>query len=178
MRSTVTGESAKPCLAKSGNKHNRIFVVARPLEADLVERIESGDFLGVESGLDNDARSRTLVSEYGWSSAHARAGAGGRLWAWGETEGARANVLVDVTTGCEHLLHLRHAAIEAFQSLCAAGPLGQERVRGVRFDIVDARVHGNAAQRRGNELVPMSRRAMMGAFLTAAPALYEPLYRV
>merc|ERR1711881_600071 len=41
-RETVTAESSQTCLAKSPNKHNRIYLVAEPMEDDLSKAIEEG----------------------------------------------------------------------------------------------------------------------------------------
>ena len=41
---TVTTESDKMCLAKSPNKHNRIFMKAEPLHDDLPDAIETKKF--------------------------------------------------------------------------------------------------------------------------------------
>merc|ERR1712039_760125 len=41
-RETVTDESSQICLAKSPNKHNRIYLVARPMCEDLTKGIEDG----------------------------------------------------------------------------------------------------------------------------------------
>jgi len=42
FRETVTAESNQVCLSKSPNKHNRLFVVAKPLEDKLPELIDNG----------------------------------------------------------------------------------------------------------------------------------------
>merc|ERR1719271_1554180 len=41
-RETVTAESSQTCLAKSPNKHNRLYVVAEPLPDELAKEIEAG----------------------------------------------------------------------------------------------------------------------------------------
>merc|ERR1712050_208605 len=41
-RETVQGESSQTCLAKSPNKHNRLYVTAEPLDDDLNNEIEKG----------------------------------------------------------------------------------------------------------------------------------------
>merc|ERR1712157_354123 len=41
-RETVTAESDRTCLAKSANKHNRLFCKAEPLDDDLAIEIEDG----------------------------------------------------------------------------------------------------------------------------------------
>merc|ERR1719411_2277031 len=41
-RETVTETSSQTCLAKSPNKHNRIYLVAEPLSEELAKQIEDG----------------------------------------------------------------------------------------------------------------------------------------
>jgi elongation factor 2 len=42
-RETVTERSDHTVMAKSPNKHNRIYLEGRPLEAGLAEKIDEGD---------------------------------------------------------------------------------------------------------------------------------------
>merc|ERR1712146_866792 len=42
-RETVTQESSQTCLAKSPNKHNRLYLTAEPMDEDLSNLIEKGD---------------------------------------------------------------------------------------------------------------------------------------
>merc|ERR1712091_387394 len=41
-RETVSAESSQTCLAKSPNKHNRIYLVADPIEEELAKDMEEG----------------------------------------------------------------------------------------------------------------------------------------
>ena len=41
-KETVTSKSSQVCMAKSPNKHNRLFVIAEPLDEKLVEEIDNG----------------------------------------------------------------------------------------------------------------------------------------
>ena len=58
------------------------------------------------------------------------------------------------------------------------GALCEENMRGVRFNITDAVVHSDPACRKGGQIIPTARRAILAAFLTARPRLYEPVYLV
>merc|ERR1712066_807471 len=41
-RETVSEQSSQTCLAKSPNKHNRIYLVAEPLDENISKEIEEG----------------------------------------------------------------------------------------------------------------------------------------
>lgn len=58
------------------------------------------------------------------------------------------------------------------------GVLCQENLRGVRFNLVDLVYHTDPAHRKGAQIIPAVRRAMMSSLLTAGPSLLEPVYLV
>ena len=87
-------------------------------------------------------------------------------------------VLVNVTQSVQNILDIRDAMVSAFHQLCAKGPLAGQRLRGVRFDIVDAKIHSDRAHLRAQQLVPMGSRALTGAMLAASPRLLEPRFVV
>merc|ERR1712160_206354 len=87
-RETVTTTSSMTVLAKSPNKHNRMYFQAEPMADELSTLIEGG-----KAGPKADVKERTklLKEQFDWDDNAAR-----KIWAWGpETEGA--NVVVDVT---------------------------------------------------------------------------------
>ena len=64
-KETVTALSSQTCLAKSPNKHNRLYVVAEPLQEELVVDIEKGD---IKASDDLKVTSRTLIDNIKWSN--------------------------------------------------------------------------------------------------------------
>merc|ERR1712151_929487 len=62
-RETVTTESSQTCLAKSPNKHNRIYLVAEPMSDEMSRDIENGK-LGPKA--EAKERARTLREKYDW----------------------------------------------------------------------------------------------------------------
>lgn len=56
--------------------------------------------------------------------------------------------------------------------------LCEEKMRGVKFSITDALVHSDPACRKGGQIIPTARRAVLAALLTARPRLLEPVYLV
>lgn len=168
-RETVTANSDRVCLAKSGNKHNRLYMRASPLPDELVDDIEKGI---VHAGQEMKERTRRLVDHYGWDAGEAR-----RIWSFGP-EGRGPSFLVDCTKGQQNLNDIKDTVVAGFQWAMQEGCLCEESVRGVRIDILDAMVHSDPACRRGGQIIPAARRAVMAAMLTAQPRLQEPVFLV
>jgi elongation factor 2 len=174
-RETVVVPAEGPaCLAKTMNKLNRVYVVASRLSDDLVQEIQNGTL----STLTVAERTRHLVSSHGWIKSHAL-----KIWCFGSEISASqgdtavaANVLVDATVGLSNMDTLKGDLQVAFQKICEKGPLAGEPLSGVRFDIVDAKIHPDAAHRRTAQILPCGLRVFSAAFLSASPALLEPLY--
>ena len=182
-RETVTRVSDGPyisgsCLAKSANKHIRLYFSASPLGEELVATMESGRIGPNTSVID---RSRMLTTEFGWDSAEAR-----KVWAIGPSDRASAtmgsdtemptNILVDLSHGVDNLHLIKDHIIAAFQQVCTEGHLCRERLRGVRFEIRDAKVIPDPAHRGGNQVLPAAKRGMQAAAAAAGPALFEPMF--
>merc|ERR1711939_1006266 len=74
-RETVTQESSQTCLAKSPNKHNRIYLVAEPFSDELSKAIEDGP-AGPKS--EPKERARLYHEKFDWDENAAR-----KIWAWG-----------------------------------------------------------------------------------------------
>merc|ERR1712216_195085 len=97
-RETVTGTSNQTCLAKSPNKHNRLYMTAEPLDEALSNDIEEGK-AGPKA--DPKEKAKMLREKYDWDENAAR-----KIWAYGpETEGA--NLVVDKTVGVAYLLEIK-----------------------------------------------------------------------
>lgn len=105
-RETVTVESTQMCLSKSPNKHNRLFMKARPLEDGLAEDIEKGE---VSARQELKARARYLADKYEWDVTEAR-----KIWCFGP-DGTGPNLLVDVTKGVQYLNEIKDSVVAGFQ---------------------------------------------------------------
>ncbi|KAM9789510.1 elongation factor 2b [Neosynchiropus ocellatus] len=168
-RETVTEESAQMCLSKSPNKHNRLFMKARPLEKGLAEAIEKGD---VSSRQEMKCRARYFVEKYAWELTEAR-----KIWCFGP-DGSGTNLLVDVTKGVQYLNEIKDSVVAGFQWATKEGVLCEENMRAVRFDIHDVTLHSDAIHRGGGQIIPTARRVLYASQLTAQPRLMEPVYLV
>mmetsp|Transcript_40249 Transcript_40249/g.74632 ORF Transcript_40249/g.74632 Transcript_40249/m.74632 type:complete len:837 (+) Transcript_40249:101-2611(+) len=168
-RETVQGESSQTCLAKSPNKHNRLYVTAEPLGDELSKDIEDG-----KAGPKAEAKERVKLykEKHDWSDDAAR-----KIWCWGpETDGP--NVVVDQTVGIAYLLEIKEHVNSAFQWCTKEGPLCEENMRGIRFNLLDVTLHTDAIHRGAGQIAPPMRRVAFAAEMTAQPTLQEPVFLV
>merc|ERR1712087_234663 len=168
-RETVNETSSVTCLAKSPNKHNRIYLVAEPMSDELCAAIEDG-----KAGPKAEAKERAkfMREKFDWDENAAR-----KIWAWGpETEGA--NVVVDQTAGVQYLIEIKEHVNSAFQWATKEGPLCEENMRGIRFNIMDVTLHTDSIHRGAGQITPPTRRACFAAEMLGKPTLQEPVFLV
>ena len=166
-RESVGGDSSMTALSKSPNKHNRLYVTASPLSEEVSQDIERGR-IGPRD--DFKARARILADEHGWDVTDAR-----KIWCFGpETTGA--NLLVDQTKAVQYLQEIKDSFVSGFQWATKEGPVGEEPMRSVRFNILDVTLHADAIHRGGGQIIPTARRVLYAATLLAQPSLLEPVF--
>ncbi|KAF9569529.1 Elongation factor 2 [Mortierella alpina] len=168
-KETVKGESSVIALAKSPNKHNRLFIKAGPLSEELTQAIETGK-VGARDEL--KARARVLSDEYEWDNAEAR-----KIWSFGP-DGTGPNLLVDMTKGVAYLSEIKDSCVAAFQWATREGVYTDENMRGCRFNIMDVVLHADAIHRGGGQIIPACRSAIYASAMLAQPAMMEPVYLV
>uniref|UniRef100_A0A6Q2X0E5 Tr-type G domain-containing protein n=1 Tax=Esox lucius TaxID=8010 RepID=A0A6Q2X0E5_ESOLU len=168
-RETVSEESDQMCLSKSPNKHNRLYMKARPFPDGLAEDIEKGD---VTARQEMKVRARFLADKYEWDVAEAR-----KIWCFGP-DGTGPNLLMDVTKGVQYLNEIKDSVVAGFQWATKEGALCEENMRAIRFDVHDVTLHTDAIHRGGGQIIPTARRVLYACQLTAQPRLMEPVYLV
>jgi len=170
-RETVTEESDRMCLSKSPNKHNRLFMKARPLQEGLPKDIDEG-IPECNPRTDPKIRGRYLADKYDWDINNAR-----KIWAFGpNTNGP--NMLVDCTRAVQYLNEIKDSVVAGFQWASKEGVLCEENMRGCRFDLYDVALHADAIHRGGGQIIPTARRVLYACQLTAKPKLLEPVFLV
>jgi elongation factor 2 len=166
-RESVAGTSSITALSKSPNKHNRLYVIAEPLDEAVALEIEKGTIAPRD---DIKIRARKLADDHGWDVTDAR-----KIWCFGpDTTGA--NLLVDQTKAVQYLNEIKDSVNSGFQWATKEGPIAEEPLRSVRFNIMDVTLHADAIHRGGGQLIPTARRVLYAAMLLAEPALQEPVY--
>jgi len=169
FRETVNATSDHVVMSKSPNKHNRIYLQARPAEEGLAQAIDDGK-IGPRD--DPKIRGKIMSEEFGWDKDMAK-----KIWCFGpDTTGP--NLMSDITKGVQYLNEIKDSCVAAFQWATKEGVLAEENMRGAIYEICDVVLHADAIHRGGGQIIPTCRRAMYAAQLTAEPKLMEPVYLV
>jgi len=168
-RESVSEKSNQICLAKSPNKHNRLYMSAEPMPEELCEAIDKEEIFEKQ---DYKLRAKLLSEKYGYDQSEAR-----KLWCFGP-EGTGPNVLIDVTKAVQYLNEIKDSVTAAFSWATKEGVLCEENMRGVRFNIHDVTLHTDSIHRGGSQIVPTARNCLYASYITAMPRLMEPIYLV
>ncbi|KUO84924.1 MAG: elongation factor EF-2 [Caldivirga sp. MG_3] len=149
---------------KSPNKHNRLYISVEPLDEESISLIQYSE---ITEDMDPRERARILREKANWDTDEARG-----IWA---IDNQYINVLIDKTSGIQHLREIRDYIIQGFRWSVSAGPLAQEPVRGVKVILHDAVVHEDPAHRGPAQIMPATKNAIFASILSANPTLLEPL---
>lgn len=170
LRETVIGNSNQICLSKSPNKHNRLYMSAQSLHPDLVVKMGNKEITIKD---DVNIRSKSLVNDFGWDPNDSK-----KIWGFGPDGDEETNAVVDVSKGVQYLNEIKDHVIGGFQWASGKGPLCEEPMRGVRFNLHDVTMHADAIHRGAGQVMPTARRCLYASMLTAQPAIMEPIYQV
>lgn len=164
---TVQQASSRVALSKSPNKHSRLYMTAEPMGEELLDAIENGV---VSVSADHKVRASHLANEFNWDITD-----GQKLWAFSPAY-VGANLLVDQTKQVQYLYEIRDSVVAGFQWATRAGPIAEEPIRSVRFNLMDVMLNSDAIHRGAGQIMPTSRRVLYASMLLANPALLEPVY--
>lgn len=163
-RETVAG-TAGPVEGKSPNKHNRFYIEVEPLEPELFQALQNGD---LKEGKVKGKEMANTFMEYGLEKEQAR-----RVW-----DVYSKSMFINMTRGIQYLDEVKELLLEGFESALDDGPVANEIAMGLKFKLVDAKLHEDAVHRGPAQVLPAIRKAIYGAIMLANPALLEPLQKV
>ena len=170
FRETVSDRSERTVMSKSPNKHNRLYIEARPLEDGIAEMIDEGE-IGPRD--DPKARGKMMAEKFDWDKDIAAK----KIWCFApETTGP--NMFVDVTKGVQYLNEIKDSVVAGWQWVTKEGPLMDEVLRDVMIEMHDVVLHADTIHRGGGQIIPTSRRAFLAAMMVASPRLMEPIFMV
>lgn len=159
-RETVRAATG-PVMAKSPNKHNKIFIKIEPLAEEVIELIRTGK---INENMDKKEIGK-ILREKGWEADEARS----------VVAIENGNLFVDATKGVQYLQESMDSIKSGFTDVMIAGPMAHEHCRGLKVILHHFVPHEDPAHRTLAQLMPATRRAIMGAILTANPVLLEPV---
>ena len=163
-RETIRAK-AGPIMSKSPNKHNKIFLRVEPLADDILDLIRTGK---IKEDMDKKEMAK-ILRDKGWSADEARSVS---------AIDSSGNVLIDETKGVQFLQESMDSIRSGFDDVIHNGPIAHESVRGVKFVLHHFVPHEDPAHRGLAQLMPATRRAMLGSMLIADPVLLEPILGV
>eukprot|EP01096_Ripella_sp_DP13-Kostka_P006776 TRINITY_DN2448_c0_g1_i2.p1 TRINITY_DN2448_c0_g1~~TRINITY_DN2448_c0_g1_i2.p1 ORF type:complete len:1092 (+),score=529.70 TRINITY_DN2448_c0_g1_i2:141-3278(+) len=173
---TVVETSVMRCFASTPNGHNKLTMIAEPLDKGIAEDIERG-VLRLDTAAFRAKTIQNLKDKYEWDALAARS-----LWAFGPDNLNGPNVLVDDSLPAETnkslLAQIRSSVVQGFQWGTREGPLCEEPIRNVKFKLLDASIASEPILRGSGQIIPTSRRVVYSSFLLATPRLMEPVYFV
>ena len=160
-RETIRAK-AGPIMSKSPNKHNKIFMRIESLGEEIIDLIRNGQ---LKEDMDKKEMAK-ILRDKGWNADEARNVA---------AIDVSGNMLIDETKGVQFIQESIDSIRSGFDDVIHAGPIAHESVRGVKFVLHHFVPHEDPAHRGLAQLMPATRRAMLGSMLMADPVLLEPI---
>jgi len=165
---TITLGTEIDCIAKSPNKHNRIYLRGEPLGEEICKACDEKIFT---PDMDKKLRARKLADDFGWDITEAK-----KIWSFGCPPDGIANVIVDATKAVQYMHEIKDSIVGAFLQASVSGILCDEALRGCRFNVMDMVLHADAIHRGAGQIMPPTKRAIAAVQLKSGPALLEPMY--
>jgi len=163
-RETVKG-SCEAVMAKSPNRHNKIFMKVEPIEPNIAQMLRTGEI----SELKDKTVVADLLKKEGWDNDTIK-----RVMKFD----SRGNVLINGTKGVQFVHESTDSINSGFEDVMKEGPLCREQMRDCKFTFTHFVPHEDTAHRGLSQLGPASRRACMGAVLTAGTTILEPMLAI
>jgi len=169
---TVTSLSVE-VLAKSANKHNRLFCQVEPMSEEICALFDDGT---VFPGMDVKDRAKILRENpaFLWADLAATPQ---KIWCFGDDQ-IGPNVYAERTVGVAYLTEVKDSVVGGFKWVCNEGPMCEEKCRGLRVWLNDITLHADAIHRGMGQISPTSRRVVNAGMYLAEPTLMEPIFKV
>ena len=155
----------RPIMAKSPNRHNKIFMKVEPLEPTIAEMLRSGQI----SDMKDKQEVTALLKKEGWDTDTIK-----RIMKFD----SRGNVLINGTKGVQFIQESMDSINSGFEDVMKEGPLCKEQVRNCKFLFTHFVPHEDPAHRGLSQLGPASRRACLGSLLIAGTTILEPVLAI
>ena len=163
-KESITGKS--PTIeGKSPNKHNRFYIEVEPLDKAIYDALIDGDLK--EERIKSKETAQDYI-ELGMDKEEAR-----RVW-----EIYNRSMFINMTRGIQYLDEVKELLLDGFEDALKDGPLANEEVVGLKFKLVDAKLHEDAVHRGPAQVLPAIKKAIYASIMSANPCLLEPIQKV
>lgn len=163
-KESITGKS--PTIeGKSPNKHNRFYIEVEPLDKAIYNALIDGDLK--EERIKSKETAQDYI-ELGMDKEEAR-----RVW-----EIYNRSMFINMTRGIQYLDEVKELLLDGFEDALKDGPLANEEVVGLKFKLVDAKLHEDAVHRGPAQVLPAIKKAIYASIMSANPCLLEPIQKV
>jgi elongation factor 2 len=88
------------------------------------------------------------------------------------------NILVDFSEVGKRTDTVSEALVSGFKWACRNGPLCEQPLRGTKVNLIDENVDAHVDDIGNAQISRVMSRSILGSFLTANPALLEPIFRI
>ena len=160
-RETIT-QPTEPIMAKSPNRHNKIFMRVEPLEPEIAEMCRTG-----ELGEMKDKKEMIkILRDHGREPDVAK-----KVMRFD----SRGNIMINGTKGVQFIDESSDSILSGFDDVMKEGPLAREQMRDCKFTFTHFVPHEDTAHRGLSQLGPASRRACLASVLLAQSVILEPI---
>jgi elongation factor 2 len=136
-----------------------------PLDENILNALNEGDLR--EGRIKSKEMASTFI-ELGMDKEETR-----RVW-----DIHNKSMFLNMTRGIQYLDEVKELLLEGFEEALKEGPLASEEVMGLKFKLVDAKLHEDAVHRGPAQVLPAVRKAIYGSIMLAEPCLAEPIQKV
>lgn len=171
---TVDEMSKVKLVIKSNNGKNSVSITADALDPQLSRDITNEVISIVRDPPRKFAKK--LRDVYQWDSLSARS-----VWSFGPEENGTCLLCDDTLpdeVDKEMMKDHKNAILKGFQWAVKEGPLCEETMRDIKFNIIDINFAEDPIDRNDAQIIQMIRKACHAASLIAFPRILEPIYEV
>ncbi|PIN85924.1 elongation factor EF-2 [Candidatus Woesearchaeota archaeon CG10_big_fil_rev_8_21_14_0_10_44_13] len=163
-RESITKKCPQEVEGKSPNKHNKLYFLVEPLDADIIALVKKNDI--PEGRIKKmTVELRDKFTNLGWETKIADK----------VKDIYKGNLFVDETKGIIHIGEIMEMLLDMFEDVMENGPLAREPCFGVKVRLMDCTLHEDTIHRGPAQMYPAIREGIREAMRLSGPMLFEPV---
>jgi len=179
------------CVSKSKNKHNRLYMSCSAIKNnEFLSDLENNSLYYLNNIRNKDGlksiQQRIIENKYNLYENDTTYNMFNdtndclKIWSFGciPSESSFCNIIIDESKGIQLLKEIKSDIISGFKQITDEGVLCGEQLRGVKFNIHDAKIHSDKAHRGSSQITPMTKRVCYATSIYNKPRLMEAMYKV